>query len=536
MLAEMEPIVLQSFKAVLVLAPIPSKITPHLASLPEFQCLAGFNFQCKTPKSAHPEPKSCIFEHIYFSLPNSIGFGMSVYESRRKFGEILATEAPVDCDVVIAVPDSGVVAALGYAAKAGVPFQQGLIRSHYVGQTFIEPSQRIRDFGVKPKLSPFRLDMYRCTNPYMITDKIIKVTLHMYINVSNDHFCFVNVGMGKMRSMNRKKKHDDAMSKNPIKTCDNNSGTTRPWSDLTHDVLNLVMMKLGVVDFYAFIRVCKSWRSLAVSNRNKFLVSKPPMSISISFNYFKGRKLKTVLAERTCVGRTCGYLILYDEKGREFLLVNPITRHELHFPNSPIEFCSRTSCFRGILVFSPSRSEWVFVVFNIWLDHSLWFCIAGKQEWTKVYTTHICDLIAFKGKIYTLHYSYFEVKLCEMKLHSEPELVILISNPRLDFRNPRFVSCGENLYAINRVLEHPYKIHQLDIDEMKWVSSINTQEKYAFFRDDDFYSYTLREVWADIHSQYGRYAVNDEMGKCVLFHAKMWYFFYDCLNVNLIHE
>ncbi|KAH9696685.1 Amidophosphoribosyltransferase 1 [Citrus sinensis] len=80
----------------------------------------------------------------------------SVYESRNHFGEVLATEAPVESDVVIAVPDSGVVAALGYAAKAGVPFQQGLIRSHYVGRTFIEPSQKIRDFGVKLKLSPVR--------------------------------------------------------------------------------------------------------------------------------------------------------------------------------------------------------------------------------------------------------------------------------------------------------------------------------------------------------------------------------------------
>ncbi|KAL2346075.1 hypothetical protein Fmac_000075 [Flemingia macrophylla] len=106
----------------------------------------------------HPRPhkKQCIFEHIYFALPNSIVFGRSVYESRRMFGEILATESPVECDVVIAVPDSGVVAALGYAQKAGVPFQQGLIRSHYVGRTFIEPSQKIRDIGVKLKLSPVR--------------------------------------------------------------------------------------------------------------------------------------------------------------------------------------------------------------------------------------------------------------------------------------------------------------------------------------------------------------------------------------------
>ncbi|XWS62704.1 hypothetical protein CRYUN_Cryun06bG0034000 [Craigia yunnanensis] len=113
----------------------------------------GVQSLCLLP---HPEPKQCIFEHIYFSLPNSVVFGRSVYESRHIFGEILATEAPVDCDVVIAVPDSGVVAALGYAAKAGVAFQQGLIRSHYVGRTFIEPSQKIRDFGVKLKLSPVR--------------------------------------------------------------------------------------------------------------------------------------------------------------------------------------------------------------------------------------------------------------------------------------------------------------------------------------------------------------------------------------------
>ncbi|KAG6410873.1 hypothetical protein SASPL_128946 [Salvia splendens] len=113
----------------------------------------GVQSLCLMP---HPQPKSCIFEHIYFALPNSVVFGRSVYESRRAFGEILATESPVDCDVVIAVPDSGVVAALGYAEKAGVPFQQGLIRSHYVGRTFIEPSQKIRDFGVKLKLSPVR--------------------------------------------------------------------------------------------------------------------------------------------------------------------------------------------------------------------------------------------------------------------------------------------------------------------------------------------------------------------------------------------
>lgn len=113
----------------------------------------GISSLCLLP---HKQQKACIFEHIYFSLPSSIVFGRSVYESRYKFGQILAEEAPVDCDVVIAVPDSGVVAALGYAAQARRPFQQGLIRSHYVGRTFIEPSQKIRDFGVKLKLAPVK--------------------------------------------------------------------------------------------------------------------------------------------------------------------------------------------------------------------------------------------------------------------------------------------------------------------------------------------------------------------------------------------
>uniref|UniRef100_A0A0D6QVU1 amidophosphoribosyltransferase n=1 Tax=Araucaria cunninghamii TaxID=56994 RepID=A0A0D6QVU1_ARACU len=113
----------------------------------------GISTMCLMPPR---QRKACVFEHIYFSLPSSVVFGRSVYDSRFTFGRILAEVAPTDCDVVIAVPDSGMVAALGYADRAGVPFQQGLIRSHYVGRTFIEPSQKIRDFGVKLKLAPVR--------------------------------------------------------------------------------------------------------------------------------------------------------------------------------------------------------------------------------------------------------------------------------------------------------------------------------------------------------------------------------------------
>ncbi|KAF8109542.1 hypothetical protein N665_0094s0014 [Sinapis alba] len=129
---------------------------------------------------SHPEPKQCVFEHGYFSQPNSIVFGRSVYETRRMYGEILATVAPVECDVVIAVPDSGTVAALGYAAKAGVPFQIGLLRSHYAKRTFIEPTQKIRDFAVKAKLSPVR-SVLQGKRVVVVDDSIVRGTTSLKI-------------------------------------------------------------------------------------------------------------------------------------------------------------------------------------------------------------------------------------------------------------------------------------------------------------------------------------------------------------------
>jgi amidophosphoribosyltransferase len=97
---------------------------------------------------------SCIFEHVYFSRPDSVVFGRSVHASREALGRQLARESPVDADLVVPVPDSGVTAALGYSSESGIPFRFGLIRNHYVGRTFIEPEQRVRDFGVKLKLNP----------------------------------------------------------------------------------------------------------------------------------------------------------------------------------------------------------------------------------------------------------------------------------------------------------------------------------------------------------------------------------------------
>jgi amidophosphoribosyltransferase len=102
------------------------------------------------------EHAQCVFEHVYFSRPDSIVFGRPVQESREKLGRLLAREHPVDADIIVPVPDSGTAAALGYSAESGIRFGQALIRNHYVGRTFIEPSQAIRDFGVKLKLNPVR--------------------------------------------------------------------------------------------------------------------------------------------------------------------------------------------------------------------------------------------------------------------------------------------------------------------------------------------------------------------------------------------
>lgn len=102
----------------------------------------------------HAQPAMCVFEYVYFSRPDSKIFGgHTVYATRKAFGRQLALESPVEADIVIPVPDSGVPAALGYSEGSGIPFETGLIRNHYVGRTFIEPEQSIRHFGVKIKLN-----------------------------------------------------------------------------------------------------------------------------------------------------------------------------------------------------------------------------------------------------------------------------------------------------------------------------------------------------------------------------------------------
>ncbi len=129
---------------------------------------------CRQFSSGIPQA-SCVFEHVYFSRPDSKVFGRWVQESREEMGRHLARESGVDADLVVPVPDSGVTAAIGYAAESGIPFRFGLIRNHYVGRTFIEPEQRVRDFGVKLKLNPVR-NLLEGKRVILIDDSIIRGT------------------------------------------------------------------------------------------------------------------------------------------------------------------------------------------------------------------------------------------------------------------------------------------------------------------------------------------------------------------------
>ncbi len=130
----------------------------------------------KSVKPFPPQPLAhCIFEHVYFARPDSYVFGRSVNEVRTEFGRQLAREAPVDADVIVPVPDSGVCAAVGFSEIADVPMRFGLIRNHYIGRTFIEPQQSIRHFGVKIKLNPVR-SILEGKRVVLVDDSIVRGT------------------------------------------------------------------------------------------------------------------------------------------------------------------------------------------------------------------------------------------------------------------------------------------------------------------------------------------------------------------------
>ncbi|CAH1420499.1 unnamed protein product [Lactuca virosa] len=298
--------------------------------------------------------------------------------------------------------------------------------------------------------------------------------------------------------MIRSQNHDSVSSNKRINTCDHGSST--PWSNPNHDVLFLVMMKLGVIDFFAFNRVCKLWRSLSLSNKNMFMASKPPMLMYIRNTHYKkkeywledfdGRNFKITLphSRRTIyVGLTCCYLILYGWGTSDFWLVNPITRHELHFPFVPSDVYSSVSILRAILVFSSSISKYVFLITKRF-SRQIWFSIAGKGDWNDVSSNfHILDIHAFKEKIYTLHYGShpWDVRhICEMRLNPEPKLMLLKTKDFLkqELYYPKFVSSDEKLYVMETIsTDSSNKIHELDFGEMRWVPFEETRDEYAFF-------------------------------------------------------
>ncbi len=122
-----------------------------------------------------PDPHICAFEYIYFARPDSDIEGKNVYETRKEMGRALAREHKVDADLVMPVPDSGVGASLGYAEESGIPFEMGIVRNHYVGRTFIEPTQKRRDMKVKLKLSPIR-SLLKGKKIVVIDDSIVRGT------------------------------------------------------------------------------------------------------------------------------------------------------------------------------------------------------------------------------------------------------------------------------------------------------------------------------------------------------------------------
>ena len=130
--------------------------------------------RCLSPGDSQRKAQ-CIFEMIYFARPDSTVFGQNVYLFRKRLGELLAAAFPLDVDLVMPFPDSGNYAAIGYAQASGVPLEMGMIRNHYVGRTFIEPSQKMRDFGVKVKLNPVK-ELLAGKKVLIIEDSIIRGT------------------------------------------------------------------------------------------------------------------------------------------------------------------------------------------------------------------------------------------------------------------------------------------------------------------------------------------------------------------------
>jgi amidophosphoribosyltransferase len=127
----------------------------------------------RSARFAAPEPKGCVFEYVYLARPDSVIAGRNIYATRVAVGRTLAREHPVDADIVIGVPESGIPAAIGYAEASGIPYHAGLVKNAYVGRTFIQPSQSIRELGIRLKLNPLR-EIVRGKRVIMVDDSIVR--------------------------------------------------------------------------------------------------------------------------------------------------------------------------------------------------------------------------------------------------------------------------------------------------------------------------------------------------------------------------
>ncbi|HEX4848407.1 MAG TPA: amidophosphoribosyltransferase [Novosphingobium sp.] len=201
-----------------------------------------------------PSPRPCIFEHVYFSRPDSVMGGQSVYEVRKAIGMELAKEAPVEADLVIPVPDSGVPAAIGYAQESGIPFELGIIRSHYVGRTFIQPSDGARHADVKRKHNANRA-LVEGKRIVLIDDSIVRGTTSMKI-------------VQMMRDAGAAEVHMRVASPPTMHSCFYGVDTPERHKLLAARMDVQEMTKFIVADSLAFVSIDGLYRAVGEAKRN----------------------------------------------------------------------------------------------------------------------------------------------------------------------------------------------------------------------------------------------------------------------------
>jgi amidophosphoribosyltransferase len=199
-------------------------------------------------------PRFCVFEYIYFARPDSVMEGMPVYEARKRIGAQLARESDVEADIVVPVPDSGVPAAMGYATESGLPFELGIIRNHYVGRTFIEPTDHIRNLGVKMKHSANRA-ILAGKKVILVDDSIVRGTTSRKI-------------VEMVRAAGAKEVHMRISSPPTTHSCFYGIDTPEQGKLLAHKHDVAAMAKLIGADSLAFISINGLYHALGRGDRD----------------------------------------------------------------------------------------------------------------------------------------------------------------------------------------------------------------------------------------------------------------------------